>query len=724
MTDSLRIVHAVCPHDCPDTCAMKVTVQNGRAIKVEGDPTHPTTRGFLCGKVGQHYLEMIYGPNRVLTPRRRIGTKGEGKFVEITWDEAIGDIVARLKAIIAGYGPEAILPYSYSGTLGLLNEQGMPERFFNRLGASLLERTICSEAGSQGYKYTIGASIGTDPEAFAYARLIIVWGSNPAVSGVHLMPFIKEARRKGATLVVIDPRRTHTARLADVFVQPLPGSDAALALGMMHVIINGSGEHCQDLYDHEYVEKHTHGFEQLRQRVQEYPLDRVAAITGVPAEQIAQLARDYATTRPAVIRINYGIQRHTNGGMVVRTIACLPALVGAWRDVGGGILLSTSGAFPLNFAALKRQDLWPDGRPRTINMNRLGQELLSRDNPPIKALFVYDANPAASTPNSAKVLAGLRREDLFTVVHDPYFTDTTDYADIVLPATTQLEHPDIHKAYGNYYLQINQPAIAPLGQSVSNVELFRRLAKAMGFADVCFDDTVEDMIDQLLDVDHPYLEGITRERLIRNGWSRLNLHNTAQTPGVSETPGVWRRAQPWAPFADGIFPTPSGKVEFYSEQMASIALPRSAIDDGYDPLPAHVPLAESAEGSPDLHRKYPLALITPSAHFFLNSSFSHVAGLIRKEKQPFIELSEEDAAARGISDGDLVRVWNDRGECFLNARVGNAVRPGVAASPSVWSSRLMPCSQGINTLTSDRLTDMGRGATFYTNLVEVELWAG
>ena len=713
----LRVVHMACPHDCPDTCAIKVTVQDGRAIKIEGDKTHPTTNGFLCGKVGQGYLDLVYSPRRVLTPRRRVGPKGAGQFVEITWDEAIAEIVERFQATIREYGPQAILPYSYSGTLGLINEGSMDRRFWHRLGASQLERTICSEAGALGWRYTYGVSVGADPESFEYAKLILVWGSNPATSNTHLMPFITRAQKNGARLIVIDPRQTRTARLADQYIPIRPGTDAALALALMNVVIQ------EGLHDQDWLDRYTLGFDGLKARASEWPVERAASVTGIPADQIVALAREYATTRPAVIRLNYGLQRHTNGGMMVRTVACLPAVVGAWRDVGGGALLSTSGAFPVDYPALARPDLKPTPEPRWVNMNTLGEDLLRLDNPPVKALFVYDANPAASTPNSAKVLQGLRREDLFTVVHDPYFTDTTDYADLVLPATTQLEHMDLHKAYGNYYLQVNQPAIAPLGQSVSNVELFRRLAKAMGFSEPCFDDTVEDMIDQALGREHPHLAGISRERLMATGWARLNLPGGDQGPRTEDQedmsmpasgPGpspLAPRPSPWAPFARGGFPTPSGKVEFYSAQMAA---------QGLDPLPRHDPLAESADAAPELAARYPIHLITPSAHFFLNTSFSHVDKLIAKQKEPFIELSTADAEARGIADGDWCRVFNDRGECRLRARVGAMRQTGVAAAEATWWSKLSPNGQGINQLTSDALTDMGRGATFYTNLVQIE----
>lgn len=536
----LRVVHAVCPHDCPDTCNIKVTVQDGRAIKIEGDKTHPTTQGFLCGKVGQHYLDLVYSPRRVLTPRRRVGPKGSGQYVEITWDEAIHEIVDRFQDIIQQYGAEAILPYSYSGTLGMLNEGSMDRRFFHRLGASQLERTICSEAGAVAWRYTYGASMGTDPEAFAYSKLILVWGSNPATSNTHLMPFITASQKQGGRLIVIDPRRTRTARLADWYIPIRPGTDAALALALMNIIIS------EGLQDQDFIDRSTLGFDGLKARASEWPVERASAVTGIPAQDILALAREYATTRPSVIRLNYGLQRHTNGGMMIRAVACLPAVVGAWREVGGGALLSTSGAFPIDFAALARHDLKPTPEPRWINMNQLGEALLTTNDPPIKALFVYDANPAASTPHSSKVIQGLLRGDLFTVVHDPYFSDTADYADLILPSTTQLEHMDIHKAYGTYYLQINQPAIAPLGESVSNVELFRRLAKAMGYTEPCFDDSVEEMIDQALSREHPHLQGVNRQVMLENGWARLNLPTLDDRPWTiddgrptAETSGQW-----------------------------------------------------------------------------------------------------------------------------------------------------------------------------------------
>lgn len=684
-----RVVHGVCPHDCPDTCSLQVTVEDGRAVRVAGEPAHPITRGFLCVKVNQ-YLEHVYHPDRVLTPRKRVGPKGCGQFVEIGWDEALDTIAERFTRIVERHGGEAILPYSYSGTLGLLHNSSMDYRFFHRLGATLLDRTICTAAAVEGNRYTLGSAYGTDPENFPDARLIVCWGTNPVTSNPHLMPFIKEAQDRGATLVVIDPRRTRTAERADWRLQPFPGSDAALALGLMHVII------AEGLYDAEYVEDYTVGFEELRVRAAAYPPERVATLTGLARDDIVRLARLYATVKPAVLRLQYGMQRHSNGGMLVRTVTCLPALVGAWRDAAGGLLLSTSGAFPLNTRALTRPDLLGDRQPRHVNMIQLGAALTVLDDPPIAGLFVYNADPATSTPHSGKVLAGLARDDLFTVVHDLFPTETAKYADILLPATSQLERLDLHRAYGTYYLQLNQPAIAPLGESKSNTEVFRLLAARMGFSEPCFQDSDEALIDQALAGEHPWLAGITRERLLREGWVKLNL------------PGDERGR--FAPFARGGFRTPSGKVEFRSDRMAR---------DGYDPLPVHLPLAEGAEATPDLHARYPLTLLSPKAHHFINSSFNDVATLTRREGRPTLEIHPADAAARGIRDGQLVRVVNDRGACLLHARVTDGVRPGVVASPATWWPRAFADGQGLNHLTPDRAADMGGGATFYTNLVEV-----
>lgn len=690
-----QIIRAACPHDCPDTCAMLVTVENGKAIKVEGAKDHPTTNGFLCTKVNR-YLERTYSDQRVLYPMKRVGAKGKGIFTRISWDEALDTIAAKFRAVAEEYGPQAILPYSYAGTMGLVHGQSMDRRFFHKLGASLLDRTICASAGAAGYKATIGASLGTDMERFDEAKLIVIWGSNPQTSNVHLMPKILEAKRRGAKLVAIDPYRSLTAEKCQQHIALLPGTDGALALAMMHVIIN------ENLIDADYIYHYTLGFELLRERVQEYPPSRVAAITGISEETIINFAREYATTKPAVIRLNYGMQRHAGGGMAVRTVACLPALIGAWRDPAGGVLLSSSGTFALNTQALERPDFIPPGT-RTINMSAIGDALLGDwrlpDNsvvplaPPIKAMYVYNSNPVAVAPDSKKVIAGFAREDLFTVVHEIFQTDTADYADIVLPATTQLEQFDVHKAYGHIYVLANNPAIAPIGEAKPNSEVFRLLAARMGFDDPCFTESDEEIGAQAFNYDHPRMANINFDELKTNGWQRLNV------------------PERYAPFAEGNFPTPSGKCEFFSESLAK---------QGIDPLPTYIPPRESVQTAPELAQQYPLAIISPPAHSFMNSTFANLPTFLHAEKEPSLQIHPDDAGVRGIQEGDLVRVYNDRGSFQLKARVTDKARSGVVVALSVWWKKLTQDGGNANDVTSQGLTDLGAAATFYDVLVEVE----
>jgi anaerobic selenocysteine-containing dehydrogenase len=700
-TTNRSVVRGACPHDCPDTCSFFVTVENGRAVKIEGAKDHPTTDGFLCTKVNR-YLERTYSPQRVLYPMKRAGEKGKGIFERISWDEALDTIAAKFKEIAAD-DPQAILPYSYAGTMGLVQSQSIDRRFFHKLGASLLARTICADAGGAGYRATIGLSMGTDPERFSDAKLIIIWGSNVITSNVHLWPKILEAKRKGAKVIAIDPYRSLTAEKCDEHLAILPGADGALALAVMNVIIK------ENLVDHDYVERHTLGFDLLRERVMEYPPSRVAAITGLSEETIVNLAREYATTKPAAIRLNYGLQRHAGGGMAVRAITCLPALVGAWRDAAGGALLSTSGTFGINNQDLERPDLiW--NNPRTINMSAIGDALLGYSrvqrlsvkdapaetleplDPPVRAIYVYNSNPAAIAPDSRRVIAGFKREDLFTVVHEIFQTDTADYADILLPATTQLEHFDIHKAYGHLYMLINKPAIEPLGEAKPNSEVFRLLAERMGFTEDCFKDSDEEIARQAINYDHPRMRGIGFEELKERGWMRLSVHEN------------------FAPFAEGNFPTPSGKCEFFSETLAK---------RGLDPLPTYIPPRESAQTAPELAKKYPLAIISPPAHNFLNSSFANLPTFVKAEKEPHLEIHPSDAAERGVKDGDRVRVFNDRGEFKLKARVSEKARPGVVVALSVWWKKLTSDGCNANDVTSQGLTDLGAGATFYDVLVEV-----
>jgi len=700
-------VHAACPHDCPDACGVLITIEDGRATKIEGDPNHPVTRGFLCAKVAK-YLDRVYSPDRVLYPMRRIAPKGPcgpgtpapQAFERISWDEALDEIMRKLRRVIARSGPESILPYSYGGTLGALNGASMDRRFFHRMGASQLERSICSTAGEEGLKSVIGVKLGTEPEQFAHSRYIIAWGANIHGNNVHLWPFIEEARREGAKLVVIDPYKTRTAKFADWFLPINPGTDGALALGMMNVIINDG------LYDAEYVSRHTVGFDDLKARVQDYPLEKVAHWTGISAADIRRLATEYATQRPSVIRVNYGIQRSEGGGMAMRAVAMLPCLIGSWKEVGGGLQLSTSGAFGLNKTALEMPDLMQKalGRPaRVVNMVQLGWALNSLDGPPIQALFVYNSNPAAVCPNHNEVVRGLKRPDLFTVVHEQFLTDTTDYADIVLPATTFFEHKDLQAAYGHYYLQVSTQAIEPLGECRSNVELFSALAQRMGFEEACFRESVDSMIDRALDSPNPWLKGITRERLEREDHIRLNFSGNGAKHSAE--------TRPFLPFADGNFLTPTGKAEFYSE-----ALKRQ----GLDPVVAFTPPGESRHGAKAAG--FPLELLARKADNHLNSTFANIPSVRKLEPAiGMIEMHATDAERRGIRNGDRVRAFNPRGEIVLRAHVNGSVPPGVVAARLDWA-RFGPGGRNINVLTSEKLTDMGNAATFYSVSIEVELF--
>ena len=677
------IVNAACPHDCPDTCGMHITVEDGVAVKVEGAKDMPFTQGTLCTKVAK-YLERTYSKERVLYPLKRVGPKGAGKFERISWDEALDTIAAKFKEVAAD-DPQGIMPCAYAGTMGQVQYASMDRRFFHRLGASRLERTLCSSAGKVGLKLTLGALVGMDPERFDEAKLIILWGTNSVVSNLHLWSRVQEAKRRGARVIVIDPCRSQTAEKCDQHIAPLPGTDAALALALMHVMIN------EALYDADYVAKHTLGFEQLKARVQDYPPQKVAAICGIAAADIVALAREYARTRPAAIRINYGMQRHAGGGMAVRTIACLPALSGHWRDAAGGIVLSTADWYGMNHAALERADLIPN-KPRSINQAALG-DALTAANPPLRAIYVYNNNPVAVCPDSQKVIAGFRREDLFTVVHEIFLTDTTDYADIVLPATTQLEHYDIHKSYGHLYVLANTPAIAPLGEAKPNSEVFRLLAARMGFSEDCFRDTDEDICRQALASDDARMAGIHWDTLKQKGWQRLAL------------------PQRLAPFAEGNFPTPSGKCEFFSETAQRM---------GFDPLPTYTPPRESVQSAPQLGQKFPLAFISPPARNFLNSSFANLGFALKEAGEPCLDIHSSDAEARGIIEGDRVRIRSGRGAFVARARVSERVRPGVVAAPSVWWNKLSPEGGNANEVTSQAIADMGGAATYYDCLVEVE----
>ncbi|SAL70668.1 molybdopterin-containing oxidoreductase family protein [Caballeronia telluris] len=689
-TAPAEFARAVCPHDCPDTCAMRVTVKDGKAVKVTGDPDHPPTQGVLCTKVSR-YAERTHHRDRLLTPLRRIGCKGEGRFEAIGWDEALRYAAERLKPI-AARAPEAILPYSYAGTMGLVQGESIAARFFNALGASRLDRTICAAAGAAGLRYTYGASLGMHTEYFEESELILIWGSNPIASNLHFWTRAQEAKRRGAKLIAIDPYRSLTADKCHQHIALRPGTDAALALAMIHVLIR------ENLIDRDYIDAHTLGFEPLKARAAEYPPARAAQICGIEEQVVVDLARAFGATRKASIRLNYGMQRVRGGGNAVRAIASLPSLTGAWRERSGGVLLSSSGWAPVNSGALERQDLlpgWPSKLPRLINMNAIGDALLHPGDaafgPKVEALIVYNSNPVAVAPDSEKVAAGFAREDLFTIVLEHFQTDTADYADLVLPATTQLEHLDVHKSYGHTHVMANIPAIAPVGDSRANTDIFRGLARAMGLTHPALFETDEQIAANALRWDDPALAGQSWETLKANGWAQLKL--------------------PEAPFANGGFRTPSGKCEFYSERLEK---------EGRDPLPDYLPPYESADGAPELAARFPLAMISPPARNFLNSSFVNVESLRSTEGEPHVDIHPADAHARQIADGEIVRIYNDRGSMQARARVTDRAREGLVVGLSIWWKKLAPDGRNANQVTSQALTDLGGSATFYDCLVEVE----
>lgn len=689
MTASAITLHrGACPHDCPDTCATITEVQDGRAVKFYADKGHPVTRGWLCAKV-RPYLERVYSPERLLYPLRRVGPKGGGQWERISWDEAVAEIAARWQAIIAEHGPAAILPYSYSGTLGLVQTAVTDARLWGRMGASGLDRAICCAGSHAAVAATLGARHSADYADVANSELVLIWGHNPATSGPHFMPFLREAQKRGTYVVVVDPRRTVTARSADEHIQPRPATDAALALGMIHVIFS------EGLHDEPWLEANSVGWRELRERAAAYPPERAAEITGVPAETIIGLARRYATAKPALLKTADGVQRHQNGGQTFRALLCLPAVVGQYGVRGGGLGYSTGGYALWDGQALAHADACPPA-PRVVNMNRLGAALMGEaSDPPIMSLFVYCANPVGSSPNAGLIVEGLKREDLFTVVHEQFLTDTADYADIVLPATSQLEQVDLHRPYGHRHLQYNQPAIAPLGECRSNWDTSRALAAAMGYTEPWLHESAEEVIRGVLDASrerNPYLAGVTLERLQAEG--SVPLHFTPETD---------------VPFADLRFPTPSGKVELASSLMAA---------RGLDPLPHYAEPAEFAaartNGLAD-----GLVLISGAAHHYVSSSFANQPSLRGREGEPFIEISPADAAARGIADGAYVRVENGRGWCELRAVVTDDVPPGTAVAPKGHWAKLTRAGRNVNWTTPDALADLAGQSTFHSNVVRV-----
>ncbi|UII57570.1 molybdopterin oxidoreductase family protein [Cytobacillus spongiae] len=673
ITQPNGVFKSVCSLDCPDQCGLLLHKENGRIVKVTGDPEHPVTQGHICQKV-RHMTERIYDKKRLTTPLRRVGKKGEGQFEPISWPEAIETISSKWKELIETDGPESILPYSFYGNMGRVHAEGMDRRFFHRLGASLLDQTICQIAGTVGYRYTMGGSFGIDPEDTIHSKLIIFWGINAASTNMHQVALAQKARKNGAKIIVIDVHKNQTGRLADWFIPILPGTDAALALGMMHILFK------ENLVNESFLQEFTVGAEQLREHVKAYTPEQVSSITGVSVEDLFSLARQYGSVPSSFIRIGNGLQHHDNGGMCIRTIACLPALTGAWLHKGGGAIKGNSGYLGLNTKALQKPELRTKKNPRVINMNLLGQALEDPTNP-IKSLYVYGANPAVVAPEANKVRRGLEREDLFTVVHDLFLTDTAKYADLVLPSTSSYENTDLYTSYWHHYAQLQQPVIEPYGEGKSNADVFRSLAFAMGYTDSAFQDTDEYMIQQALTHhENPYLTSINLETLQEKGFAKANVK----------------------PLFPGSLHTPSGKIELYSEAM---------LQDGYPPLPTYLPVEEESE--------YPFQFIPGPNHNYLNSTFSNNDKHMKLEKEAKIFLNEQDGKRLGIENGDLARIWNERGECIMRANVGSQVLPGVVVSQGLWADAPGK-KQLVNALTPDRLADMGGGATFFSGRIHVE----
>lgn len=696
--------HVPCPHDCPDTCSTLVTRNDatGKAVAIQGDPTHPVTQGFLCNKVN-HYLEFVYNDNRVLYPHKRVGPKGPGaKFERITWDEALDTITTNFKKTIADYGTEAVQPYSYSGTLGMLGYWAMDQRFWNKMNAARLEQTICIFAAMWAGLYTYGLA---NAPALSDAcedgvEVIILWGNNMVSTSVHSVPFVLEAQKRGAKVIAIDPRVTRTTEKADWHIQPRPGTDGALALGMMKIIVD-AGKH-----DQAFLEEQTLGWKELIEtRLPDYPVEKVSKITGLSVETITKLAMDYASTKKSYIRANYGLNRHQNAGQMARAILLLPAITGAWREKCGGASFGNLEEMWLQFnlGKLQRPDLGDRSKSRIINMVQLGRAL-SEDigadglkmDPPIKSMFVYNSDPANCCPNTNAVRKGMMRDDLFMAVHDTFWTDTCQYADIVLPADTQLERTDLHAAYGNYFFSFNRPVIKPLGESVCNTELFRKLAAKMGYVtpdDNAFTQTDEEMIRELIDPSNPLMEGITFEQFEQNGWVKASVDSERRN------------------FLKNGWPTPSKKIEILCE-----ALTKEYPD--VDPLPAYVPEISGQEDP--IRSKYPLQVISSAAHQFIGSSFQQVPRLQAMLSRPTVELSPEEANKRDLKDGDLARLYNDKGETYCHVVVIAGMLPGLCGTQKQLNGSHTKGGTNANALNSEMLTDFGHSPTFYSALVEIE----
>jgi anaerobic selenocysteine-containing dehydrogenase len=681
-SDVTKIVKGACYHDCPDRCSWHVTTVNGKVTDFKASQDNPFTAGKLCDKMVNFPQDVTYHPDRILTPLKRIGQKGEAQFERVSWKQAITEVADKLKTIVNQKGGEAILPYSFGGNQGMVQGDGISKRFFARIGASRLERTICGDPAVEGVLATNGQTTGVLPEDIVHGRFIILWGTNPVQSNQHLWPFIEKAKSNGAKIVVIDPFVSQTAEKADWHIQPKPGTDTALALGLIQVILS------EGLQDQDYIDSYTSGIEELTAHVAKYPPEKVAEITGLDKETILELARAYAAGEPSLIRILIGMEHQANGSSAFRTVSMLPAITGAWRQFGGGLMHMTYelAGEALNWSSFNLPEELANQQTRTINMIQLGKALTDQElTPSIDALIVYNSNPAVTTPNQNLVLEGLKRNDLLTVVSEHFMTDTARYADYIFPATSVLENWDILDSWGTPYLNINEPAIAPLGESKPNSEFFRLLSKEMGFTESYLYETDLDMVKNTLDTKHEYLKGVTFESMKKTGWTKYQL------------------PEMWMPHAEGNFGTKSGKCLFYNHDI--------------DPsLPDYVPVVYDRS----IIEKYPLQLLSiKTPKHFLNSSHANIDYLISKEGKPYLEISEQDAVSRNIKNGDELKVVNQRGRVFLTARIGKKVKAGTVCMPQGFWPSLMKGGSSANALTDDMLTDMGRGGAIQEARVEV-----
>ena len=702
-----RVVRGACPQDCPDTCAFLYHVEDGKLVEVTGDPDHPMTRGGLCVKL-KNFAEHHYNPDRLLYPMKRVGPKGSGQFERISWDAALAEIKRRWTDIIAAHGAQAIMPHAYLGHQGTLNGLTAGDAFFNRLGSTVAEKTYCESGSSTAWIMTVGPTGGLDVESLEFSKYIIVWGMNMLNTNLHAWPFILKAKQNGAKIVVIDPVRTRTAKQADWHIPIKPGTDAALALGMMNVIIEAG------LVDQDYVDQYTLGYADLQARAAEFPPDRVAAITGIPATDIRKLAREYATTQPSAIRQGVAVERSPGGGDAVRAITCLPALVGAWRHVGGGTVEMPIWEFPFNFGFMCRPDWIPPGT-RVVNELDLGAALTGtmKLDPPIKSLFVYNSNPVSQAPSAATIVDGLKREDLFTVVSELFITDTARYADLLLPATMQAEQYDLMVTWGHLYVMLNQPAIAPPGECVSNFDLFRRLAKTMGFDDEYWSLSEDESLLRSYDWSSPQMQGITLERLKDKGWMRLNVGTPDQRK----------------PHAEGNFKTPSGKCEFKASAAAGgnfvVPVWRSGYEamqpgDPVDPVPTYIPPVEVAENSPALAKRYPFSLVSPKPHAFLNTQYANEPVQQRRQGEQLIVIHPSDAAARKIAQGSYVKVFNERGSFEARAELSEDVMPGLLmTNVGHWPGHNRT-GTAVNSTTPPRHANLGQAGTYSDNRVDLQ----